>query len=154
MRADLLSGRMLHRGLACVLLLLCWTRVAAAQLAPGSWSARSNTGLVLMGTYTAAVDSSSGAVIGGWTLLDASGREVARGGWSAAKAARTWNGSWRAVGTGSTREWAGTFTADTKASPSMPLRALFVEALTDVVRGTWRTGPYSGSWAIRVAPPQ
>lgn len=134
-----------------VALLLC-AGGAAAQLSPGSWSARSSTGLVLMGTYTVVADSATGSVTGGWTLSDGRGQERARGAWSAAKAPRGWTGAWRSVAAGNSGEWSGTFRSTTTLKPTATLADLFTQAITDVIRGTWSTGVYSGSWAVRASP--
>src|SRR5262245_5230573 len=55
----------------------------------GSWAATTSTGQTLMGYWTAVLDS-AGNAIGTWELIDAQGRTIATGGWSAAKAPDSW----------------------------------------------------------------
>lgn len=128
---------------------------AKAQSNPfGTWSARSTSGLTLIGTWTAVPDPKSGTVTGNWTLLDAQGKTLAGGAWSAAKEPTRWNGAWRAVVAGRTGEYSGTFTADID---SIGLKGdarfvdLFEKAAQTIVRGGWRTGNQSGRWAIRAS---
>jgi hypothetical protein len=119
----------------------------------GAWSARSSGGLTLMGMWTAVLDP-SGTVTGTWTLVDAQGKTIAGGAWSAAKEPTRWNGAWRAVVAGRTGEYSGTFTADID---SIGLKGdarfvdLFEKAAQTIVRGGWRTGSQSGRWAIRAS---
>lgn len=115
----------------------------------GSWSARSSTGVTLKGTWTAVADPKTGAVTGAWTLDDANGRAVTRGGWSAAKSPDGWTGAWRAVVTGSKGEYAGTWSASVDLAANAPFADLFELALKSVVSGEWRAGRQSGAWSIR-----
>jgi hypothetical protein len=117
----------------------------------GTWSARASSGLTLMGGWTATPDT-SGAVLGTWTLFDAQRNTVASGGWSAAKMSGQWNGAWRAIMTGRPGEYAGTWTAAIETDAQSSFVTLFEKAMELVINGTWRTGGYSGAWAIRTAP--
>ena len=114
-----------------------------------TWSARSNTGLVLNGTWAVTVDPKTGAAGGTWTLLDASGQTAMRGGWSAAKSATAWSGSWRANVVGSTAVYGGTWSAMVPLKPNAAFADLFVLAAKQVVSGNWRAAGKSGSWSIR-----
>jgi hypothetical protein len=114
-----------------------------------TWSAASSTGLTLMGTWTAVADPKTGHVTGRWTLIDAQGRTVARGGWSAAKAAAGWTGGWRATIDGRSTEYSGTWSAGAGLPADAPLPDLFAKAVRDVVSGRWRAGRQSGTWSIR-----
>src|SRR6516164_5315166 len=91
-----------------VVLAVTASALAARQ---NTWSARSSSGQTLGGTWTAVADPKTGAVSGMWTLLDASGRTVAGGGWSATKLRSGWSGAWRASATGTNGEYAGTWSA-------------------------------------------
>ena len=150
------------------LLLLCLVWVAAHEgLAPqagapqvpavygqgarsNTWSARSSTGRTLAGTWTATVEPKAGTVTGTWTLDDAKGKAVARGGWSAAKSRKGWSGAWRAVVSGSKTEYAGTWSAGVDLEPDAGFADLFKMAAQTVVSGGWRAGRQSGAWSIRV----
>jgi hypothetical protein len=117
----------------------------------GSWSAKSTSGLTLMGTWTAVLDP-SGTVTGGWTLVDAQGKTIAGGAWSAAKSPTQWNGAWRAVISGKDGEYSGTWTAavdSTGLKGDARFADLFEKAVHAIVRGNWRYGSQSGAWAIR-----
>jgi hypothetical protein len=114
-----------------------------------TWSAVSNTGLTLGGTWTVTVDPKTGAAGGAWTLLDANGQTAMRGGWSAAKSATGWTGSWRANVVGSTAEYGGTWSAMVPLKPNVPFADLFALAAKQVVSGNWRAAGKSGSWSIR-----
>src|SRR5690606_3400520 len=83
-----------------------------------TWSARTSTGRTFAGTWTAEADQKTGAVTGTWTLDDAKGRTVARGGWSAVKSPEGWAGEWRAIVTGRKGEYSGTWRADIKLKPN------------------------------------
>ena len=112
-----------------------------------TWSARSSTGRTLAGRWDAVVDPQSGSVTGSWTLDDAKGKAVAGGGWSAAKSAGRWTGTWRSVLSGSPTEYSGTWDADVDLKPTAGFADLFKAA----VSGNWRAGRQSGAWSIRVA---
>ena len=118
-----------------------------------TWAARSSSGQTFGGTFTATEDAKTGAVTGSWTLLDAQGRSLASGGWSAAKSPSGWNGSWRAVATGRAGEYAGTWRASVTLKPGAGFAELFTEAVKQAVSGTWQSGGRSGSWSIRVTAP-
>ena len=122
---------------------------AKAQRLDGTWSASSQTGLTLKGTWTAAADAKTGAVTGTWTLDDAKGKTIRRGGWSAAKSVDGWSGAWRAVVTGSKGEYAGTWSASVDLKEDARFADLFELALKTIVSGSWRAGRQSGAWSIR-----
>lgn len=115
----------------------------------GTWSANSNGGLALTGTWTAVPDSTTGTVTGTWTLVDAQGRVVAAGGWSAAKSATRWTGAWRAVISGRTGEYSGTWRAGVDLKANARIVDLFEKAVQAAVGGTWRAAGRSGAWSIR-----
>jgi hypothetical protein len=117
----------------------------------GTWSAASSNGLTLMGTWTAAADTATGAVTGTWTLADAQGTRLAYGGWSAAKSRTQWTGAWRAVMAGRAGEYSGTWTAGVDLKGDARLVDLFEKAAQMVVSGTWQSGKQSGAWSIRAA---
>jgi hypothetical protein len=117
----------------------------------GTWSAASTTGQTLMGSWTAVPGQGGVSVTGTWTIFDAQRRTVAGGGWSAAKAPTQWSGAWRAVVTGKTGEYAGTWTADVDLKGDARLDDLFEKAIQAVVSGGWRYGKDSGAWSIRAA---
>ena len=126
------------------------TRLHAAQTArPSTWSATASGGRTFMGTWTHTVDSATGAVSGNWTLIDAQGRTLARGGWSAVKSPTGWTGAWRATSAASSGEYAGTWRASSTLKANAPFADLFQAALEAVVSGTWQAGPQSGAWSIR-----
>ena len=114
-----------------------------------TWSARSSTGRTLGGTWTATADPSTGTVTGTWTLIDAKGRPVMRGGWSAAKKRTGWTGAWRAAVAGSKEEYSGTWSAGVDLKPEARFADLFKMAVQKVVSGNWRAGRQSGAWSIR-----
>jgi len=113
-----------------------------------TWSARSSTGLTLMGTWTAVPDPTSGTVTGTWTLIDAQGRTVTGGGWSAAKSPAGWTGAWRAA-IGDRAEYSGTWSAGVHLKADARFADLFEKAVQSVVSGNWRVGRHSGAWSIR-----
>ena len=117
----------------------------------GTWSATNNSGLRLMGTWTAVPDPKSGTVTGTWTLLDAQGRTVAGGGWSAAKSPARWAGAWRAVISGRDGEYSGTWTAGVDLNVDALFVDLFEKAIQTIVSGNWRAGSKSGAWSIRAS---
>jgi hypothetical protein len=114
-----------------------------------TWAARSRTGLTLGGTWTATEDAKTGAVTGTWTLVDAQGRSVRRGAWSAAKAAAGWTGNWRAIAEGRAGEYSGTWTARADLKPAARFADMFAKALETAVSGTFRAGGVSGSWTVQ-----
>ena len=113
----------------------------------GAWTARSTSGLTLARTWTAKVDAAT--AIGTWTLGDAKGKPTARGAWSAAKAEKTWTGSWRAVVEGRKVEYSGTWTAKVDLKAGDPFVDLFEHAVQQAVSGTFAAGLQSGAWSIR-----
>lgn len=116
---------------------------------PNTWSAKSRTGLALRGTWTAVADPTTGTVTGTWTLVDAKGRTVRHGGWSAAKSPAGWTGAWRGAVSGSKTEYSGTWSAGVDLKPNAPFADLFEMAVRKVVGGNWRAGRQSGAWSIR-----
>lgn len=125
------------------------TAGAGQSARPGSWSARTSTGLTLKGTWTAIADPKTGTVTGTWTLDDARGRTVTRGGWSAAKSPAGWTGAWRAAVSGSKAEHSGTWSAGVALKADARFADLFEMAVKTVVSGNWRAGRQSGTWSIR-----
>ena len=147
--------------MACLILASAYGADAGQQARgnPGrtdvnTWAARSTTGLALGGTWTATEDAQTGAVTGGWTLIDTQGRIVMRGTWSAAKAATGWTGGWRAFVEGKQGEYSGTWTATTGLKPNAKFAEMFAKAVETAVSGTFRSGRVSGSWTIRAATGQ
>jgi len=114
-----------------------------------TWSATSSKGQTLMGTWTAVPDPASGGVTGTWTLVDAKGKTRARGGWSAAKSPAGGKGTWRAIVSGRTAEYAGTWSTDVDLGAGARLSNLLEKAIESVVSGRWRAGGQSGAWSIR-----
>jgi len=140
---------------ACLLLLTSVSPAVHGQ-APSTlgrrantWAARSSTGQMFAGTWTASEDLKTGAVTGAWTLVDAERRTVASGGWSAAKSPKGWTGSWRAVAVGRSGEYAGTWTASVDLNADTKLHDLFVKAIDATISGTWQAGGQSGAWTIQ-----
>ena len=121
------------------------------QTVRGSWTASSRAGLTLGGTWTATADPKTGAVTGTWTLIDEKGTIVRRGAWSAAKSPKGWTGAWRAAVSGSTGEYAGTWSADVDLQPDARFADLFELAVKTVVSGAWQVGRQSGAWSIRAS---
>jgi hypothetical protein len=115
----------------------------------GTWSARSSSGVILMGTWTGVPDTRNGTVTGTWTLADAQGATVADGAWSAAKSPTRWTGAWRAVISGRDGEYSGTWSADVQLKVNATFAELFEKAVESVVSGDWRAGNKSGAWSIR-----
>lgn len=114
-----------------------------------TWAARSSTGLMLAGTWTATPDPATGAVTGTWTLVDASGRTAARGVWSAARSATGWNGAWRAAVAGRSGEYSGTWSTRVDLKADAPFAQLFEKAVQAAVSGAWRASGQSGTWSIQ-----
>ena len=115
----------------------------------GTWSARSSSGVTLIGTWTAVPDTTGGTVTGTWTLVDAQGRTVADGAWSAAKSPARWTGAWRAVISGRDGDYSGTWSAAVDLKVNARFADLFDKAVQTVVSGNWRAGRQSGAWSIR-----
>jgi hypothetical protein len=124
------------------------SRVARSQLT-GTWSARSASGVTLMGTWTAIPDTANSTITGTWKLIDAQSRMVAEGGWSAAKSPTQWAGAWRAIVAGRDGEYSGKWTAGTDLKGNARFADLFEKAAQTVVSGTWSAGSQSGAWSIR-----
>lgn len=121
----------------------------AQSFRANTWTARTSSGRVFSGTWTVKVDTASGTATGEWTLVGADGRTAARGGWSAAKVARGWNGAWRASIVGRNGEFAGSWTTRVDLPPDAPLARLFERAVEQVVTGSWQAGRQSGTWSIQ-----
>jgi hypothetical protein len=143
---------------ACLILAAAYAADASGQTqgnlggtGVNTWAARSSTGLTLGGTWTATEDAKTGAVTGGWTLIDAKGRIVMRGTWSAAKAASGWTGAWRAFVEGKQGEYSGTWTAKVDLKPNAKFAEMFAKAVETAISGTFRAGRVSGSWTIRAS---
>jgi hypothetical protein len=138
---------------ACVLTALAVSTMPAtgAEL-HGAWSASSNTGRSLAGTWTAEAHQESGGVTGTWTLREPTGKILVSGVWSASKVPKAWNGAWRAIVAGGAGEYSGTWTATTALAPESSMADMLESALRAVVSGTWKAGGYSGAWSIRAAP--
>jgi hypothetical protein len=81
--------------------------------------------------------------------MDASGKTLAGGGWSAAKSPTQWYGAWRALVTGRDGEYSGTWTSSVDLKGDAQLVDLVEKAAEAVVSGNWRYGANSGAWAIR-----
>jgi len=129
--------------------LACSAMLASGAEMRGSWSASSNAGSSLGGTWTAEVHQESGGVTGAWTLRDASGKILLSGGWSASKSPQAWNGAWRAAVAGRAGDYSGTWAAAPQLASEARLADMLESALRAVVSGTWKAGAYSGSWSIR-----
>ena len=125
------------------------TLASGAELR-GTWSASTNS-RYLAGTWTA-VAQEDGSATGRWALQDATGKILMQGGWSASKSAQSWNGAWRATVPGAAAEYSGTWTGAVSLPPDARLSAMLESAVRAAVSGTWKTGPYSGSWSIRASP--
>ena len=141
---------------ACLILAVAHAAYAGEQASNAlggrrvnTWAARSSTGLMLGGTWTAAEDEKTGAVTGRWTLLDGQGRTVATGAWSAAKSPSGWTGNWRAAAAGRSGEYSGTWSASVDLKPNSKFADLFAKAIQTAVSGTWRAGGQSGAWTIQ-----
>jgi hypothetical protein len=117
----------------------------------GAWSAKSSSGLTLGGRWTAVSNPMTGTVTGTWTLVDAQGKTVAGGAWSAAKSPARWSGAWRAVVAGRDGEYSGTWTSGVDLKGDARFADLFEKAIQSVVSGNWRVGRQSGAWSIRTS---
>ena len=138
----------------CLLFLVPAERLSAQGGVPqavpvSTWSARSNSGLNLLGTWTVVPDTARGIATGTWTLVDAQGNTVTGGAWAASKSPAGWDGSWRALITGSTADHVGTWTSSIDLKAGASFAELFEKALQTFVSGNWRYGAYSGTWTIR-----
>jgi len=117
----------------------------------GAWSATTSSGAPLAGTRTALLDTIRGTVTGTWTLVDAQGKTLVGGAWSAAKSPTRWTGAWRAAIAGRAGEYSGTWAARVDLKPNARFTELFEKAIDAVVSGTWRAGSGSGAWSIRTS---
>jgi hypothetical protein len=117
----------------------------------GTWTAATSSGVPLVGTWTAVVDTTHGTVIGTWTLIDAQRKPVANGRWSAVKSADKWTGAWRANVADHPGEYTGTWSAAVDLRPGASFGELFEKAALAAVNGAWRGGGREGGWSIRVA---
>ena len=140
--------------LVCLLVLVASGRSAAQGAVPqavpvNTWSAKSNSGLTLLGTWTVVPDTTRGTATGTWILVDAQGNTVTGGAWSASKSPAGWDGAWRAVIAGNTADHVGTWTSSIDLKRDASFAELFEKALQTFVSGNWRYGAYSGTWTIR-----
>ena len=117
----------------------------------GAWTATTSSGAPLAGMWTALLDTIHGTVTGTWTLVDAQGKTLAGGAWSAARSPTRWTGAWRAAIAGTAGEYSGTWTARVDLKPNARFADLFQKAIEAVVSGTWRAGTGSGAWSIRTS---
>ena len=131
-------------------ILLCCALPAAAADLHGSWAASAGN-RNFAGTWTAQPQS-NGAVTGTWTLQDPTGRILLQGAWSASKAEKSWDGAWRAAVSGSGAERTGTWAAAVSLPLDAAIAAMLESASKTAVSGTWKSGPYAGSWSIRASP--
>jgi hypothetical protein len=118
-----------------------------------TWSARSADGRIFNGTWNVAPNSTQRSASGGWTLSDANGTTVMRGGWGADKHDTGWNGVWRAVVEGRQEEFTGSWSAELPHVRNAAFADLFAAAAKEAMRGLWTGGSASGSWSIRAAKP-
>lgn len=125
--------------------------VSAPTARSGNWGARTSTGRTLVGTWTALPDPTTGTVTGSWAVVDARGRSVASGAWSASKSTTQWTGNWRAVMAGRAAEYTGTWKSSAGLAGDASFGDLFEHAVEAMVSGTWRAGMQSGAWSIRSA---
>lgn len=140
--------------LSCLFFLVATERLDAQRGVPqavpvSTWSARSNSGLNLLGTWTVVPDTAKGIATGTWTLVDAQGNTVTGGAWSASKSPAGWDGAWRAVIAGTTADHVGTWSSSIDLKAGASFAKLFEKALETFVSGNWRYGGYSGTWTIR-----
>ena len=135
--------------LLALLLLIAFDQSSAQGVPVSTWSAKSSTGLTLMGTWTVVADTTRKTVTGTWTLVDAQLNTVTAGQWSASKAEKGWNGSWRAVVAGSTVDHVGTWSSGIDLKDDAALADLFEKAFQTFVTGNWRYSRYTGTWTLR-----
>jgi hypothetical protein len=114
-----------------------------------TWSAQTDTGQVLEGSWTVDPPSSPDKASGTWTLGENSGKVVLRGTWSAQKFSTGWSGTWRAGVQGQPRELSGSWTADFPQARDTSIGELFATAARDAIRGIWSAGNDSGNWTIQ-----
>ncbi len=123
------------------------------RFGPGStWSARTRSGSVLSGTWSGVADRSAATARGSWTVRDKTGRIRLRGTWSASKHEHAWQGRWRALVAGETRERSGTWSCNVQLPPDASLAEMLGKALLETISGEWQSGGQSGSWSIRAVP--
>lgn len=130
-------------------LLLSLAAAAAAQSARwhGTFAATAQ-GATLAGTWTAQAGKDPHTAFGSWALLNAAGKPIAAGTWSAAKAEDRWEGGWRArVESG--REFSGGWTAHLTAGSGATMSELFEAAVKSMASGNWQSGRAGGVWSIR-----
>ncbi|MEO7503187.1 MAG: hypothetical protein ABIW94_11165, partial [Gemmatimonadaceae bacterium] len=140
--------------LLCLLSFVAADQSTAQTVVPqavpvNTWSARSNFGLTLLGTWTVVPDTMKGTATGTWTLVDAQMNTVTGGVWSASKSPAGWDGAWRAVIAGTTADHVGTWSSSINLKSDASFAELFEKALQTFVSGNWRYGRYSGTWTIR-----
>ena len=135
-----------------VLLLAAAAPAAPAQSGElfGTWSATYGQ-RVFQGAWTAAAQQEADIGYGTWRLLDASGKTVLGGAWSARKVKAEWRGSWRADVQGG-GAYTGTWEAAVKAKGAAAFSELLETAIREVVSGGWALPDgRSGAWSIRAA---
>ncbi len=136
--------------MAALMLLAAAGGIAAAQPARwhGTWSATDGR-TTLRGTWSANAGDNPDIGLGQWTMLDASGRVIAGGTWSARKAEQRWEGSWRARDP-SGHTYSGSWTAQLPLQPPAHFSDMLELSLSKVVSGGWRTARgRAGAWSIR-----
>jgi hypothetical protein len=136
-------------GFVLLALMVGHAAAGAQSVRSNTWTARSSTGLTFAGTWTVSPGPTQASVKGTWTLDDANGRTIRRGSWSAAKSPQGWTGAWRATVAGGANEYSGTWTAVVDLKADAQFADLFAKAVESVIRGEWRAGRQSGTWAIR-----
>ncbi len=147
---------MLRRRSLILLACLSASHCAAQSSWQGTWAATAGTGgAAFAGTWSASPGGTAAdSVTGTWALRDANGAELATGTWAAVKEGNLWKGSWQARRE-SGQIYNGTWTTQVgKAQQGLPanarLTALFEQALTHAVSGTWQMGSSArGAWTIR-----
>ena len=119
----------------------------------GSLNYVTNSANLVGGTWTARPHNQPNVSSGTWVIVDASGKPILTGSWSARKADKSWVGTWQArVSSSSGGVYSGSWTAESPVASASQFVGLFEYALTNTTRGTWRIGSQSGQWAIRASP--
>jgi hypothetical protein len=121
----------------------------------GGWTASSGT-RTFRGTWSAEVQSKTpDTAQGSWTLLDAGNRIIMKGTWAAQKSARGWSGTWSArvvtqtpKGSSAGNPISGSWRADMDPDRRGTLLEMLQRTMENSASGTWRSGPYSGKWAL------
>ena len=119
-----------------------------------TWSARTEGGRILSGTWSIAPSTTQSAASGAWTLSNTAGTTVMRGTWSAEKHSTGWNGVWHATVEGRDGELTGSWSAELPYVRNVAFAEMFEAAVKQSLRGLWTGGSESGSWSIRYVKPQ